>query len=95
MVGAYTDVPATARPHASSTVRVVQQLGGSFETAALLAPRPPSRVRLDDGFRGTGVRGERAVSRPKGPCAEGSCTQSPRVNSPRLPVARARPRETR
>ncbi|MHC5905488.1 MDR family MFS transporter [Streptomyces sp. S6] len=37
MVGAYVDVPAERVPHASTIVRVVQQLGGSFGTAVLAA----------------------------------------------------------
>ncbi|MET8974270.1 MDR family MFS transporter [Streptomyces sp. NPDC004539] len=35
MVGAYADVPADRVPHASTIVRIVQQLGGSFGTAVL------------------------------------------------------------
>jgi EmrB/QacA subfamily drug resistance transporter len=35
MVGAYADVPGERVPHASTIVRIVQQLGGSFGTAVL------------------------------------------------------------
>ncbi|WP_416968568.1 MDR family MFS transporter [Streptomyces sp. 4F14] len=37
MVGAYADVPGEHVPHASTIVRIVQQLGGSFGTAVLAA----------------------------------------------------------
>ncbi|MGW0578140.1 MDR family MFS transporter [Streptomyces sp. NPDC002920] len=37
MVGAYTGIPAARVPHASTVVRITQQLGGSFGTAVLAA----------------------------------------------------------